>query len=172
MNGWICWYSWSQFGVWYLVISYGLICSLMLTRGVWWDVKTDWTRPIWLWFWVFQVFSGKGESLAIHVNIKWCDIVEIALECHSEIQKPRTEVWGGWMGLEQTKLCGFRLSGSLTLSRIESLCYTWGPHHLGWPRLDKCWGSHVDALLWSSWHAFSSSSIPGAVGSVASWTLT
>lgn len=109
----MCWYSWSQFGVWNLVISYGLIYSLMLTRRVWWDVKTEQTRPIWMWLWVFQVFSGKRESLPIYVNIKQCEIGGITLECHSEIQKLRTKVWGSWMGLEQTKLCGYRLSGSL-----------------------------------------------------------
>lgn len=42
----------------------------------------------------------------MYVNFKQCEIAGITLEYHSEIQKDK--VRGGWKGLEQKKLCGYR----------------------------------------------------------------
>lgn len=41
-----------------------------------------------------------------------------------------------------------------------------------WPRLERHRSSNFEVLLWSPWHAFSSPSAPGAVGSSTVSTLT
>lgn len=61
---------------------------------------------------------------------------------------------------------------TLSLSLMSSCLWGCGPHHCGWFRLE-CWrSSKAWALPGLPWHAISSCSVPGAVGSSALSTLT
>lgn len=62
---------------------------------------------------------------------------------------------------------GFVVLWTLTSALIMAWC--WPPQWVSW---NMCGRSNVDAVPCSSWHAFCSSTVPGAVGFVIFQTLT